>query len=36
MSRRIPAIVSDIDGVIVRGGVMIKGSKTVLDNILNK
>jgi ribonucleotide monophosphatase NagD (HAD superfamily) len=36
MSRRIPAIVSDIDGVIVRGGVMIRGSKTVLDNLLNK
>ena len=36
MKKLIPAIVSDIDGVIVRGKLPIKGSPEVLRNILSR
>ena len=32
---KLPAIVSDIDGVVYRGGSEIGSSKTVIKNILN-
>ena len=36
MLRKIPAIVSDIDGVLVRGKEIIPGSNQVLNYVLNR